>query len=237
MKKLIIDKTGLFPKKIYKYTDKNNFNCVMKISDINICREYDAYKLLEKINASKYFVPIYGCMSRKGKYIIYSKFIDDDLHSAYKKINKEDRYKFWNDIFIQLADLICILEKNKIQHNDFHMGNLRIELHDNEYFIKIIDLETMVDYKNKIVYPKEVIHATKYEKIRMGWSSKFHVGVDLNQMMGEIINNYKDDIPNEIVDKIGKLIIEEKKEFPFSISYENINMSGKNVLRILKQIS
>jgi len=227
---LIIHKKGVFGKTIFKVTNKHNITYIVKASNRSLMHELKIYQLMEKLLISHFFAQIYNCEKKGNKYICFSEYIEDSLHTFYKKIKKSDRKIFWKNLFKQLIYVVSILEKNHIQHNDFHLGNLRIHGCDaNNFQIKIIDLETMADYKNKKV-PKELINATKKEKIRMGWDKKFHVGSDLNQILGQIIDEYSRDLPKSIVNKFKPLIISDKnKEFPFAV-IKNNKMEAQKLL-------
>lgn len=180
MKNFIAHKKGSFGKTIFKITNKNDISYIVKISIIPLNHEVKMYNKLIDLMISNFFAQIYKYDKKGNKYICFSKYINDDIHSFYKKISTKKRFIFWNRLFKQLIYVVSILEKYKIQHNDFHLGNLMISgSNENDFTIKIIDLETMCDYKNKII-PKEIINATKYEKYRLGWNKKFHTGTDLN---------------------------------------------------------
>ena len=61
------------------------------------------------------------------------------------------------------------------------------------------------------------------EKKRLGWSEKFHIGGDLNQILG-ILSTYKY-IPKYIKRILRKIIIENKNtDFPYAIQKQNIKV-------------
>ena len=234
---LIVDKEGLFPKKIYYTSDRFNFEYITKVSSQNIFGEHAAFTLIVKLGLSRFFATLFSAYHANNEYFLIEEYVKNDIHTFYNKnVRKKDMHVFWYRVFRQLAWVICILEENKIQHNDFHLGNLHVEGTPTEPIIKIIDLETMVDYRTKKVYPLEVINADNDDKIRMGWNKEFHIGSDLNQMFGELMNFYEDDMPKEMVEKIKPLIIEKDKEFPYALHLENKHTTGKEMSRLIKSL-
>ena len=122
-----------------------------------------------------------------------------------------------------------------IQHNDFHLGNILVEQKTCQ--LKIIDLETVVDYKNKKVFSHMVKYSSNGEKYRMGWNNKFHPGSDLNQIFGDLLHNFESNIPKFIYDKIKPRLIYHDKEFPYAIMTDNKLTTGKEMLKLLKDIT
>lgn len=76
----------------------------------------------------------------------------------------------------------------------------------------------------------------KKEMERMGWNKKFHIGSDMNQILGEILEKYQNILPKSIYDLLKPLIIVQDKEFPYAISGTNKRTSGDNVRLQLLQL-
>ena len=137
-------------------------------------------------------------------------------------------------------------------HNDFWDSNIILEplqknikniiikykkqlynIPKSDFIVKIIDFEYTNQYKNKPkIYSSFVMTKIKnydQEKIRLGWSEKFHKGGDLNQILG-ILSNYKY-IPKIYKKTIDKIVVKnEKNEFPYAIQYANNKTTGKYLL-------
>ena len=157
---------------------------------------------------------------------------------------------WWKSLLYQLILVIYILEDNKILHNDFWDANIILEpnykkinieyksclytIPKSNFTVKIIDFQYTNQYKNKpkIYSPYVMSEMKKYqkEKARIGWSEKFHVGGDLNQILG-ILSNYKY-IPKKYKKNINKIVIRnENAEFPYAIQKNNKKTSGKYLLK------
>lgn len=219
----------------------NNFSYIVKQGNIYTSDEYKAYRRLYELNSDiviRSIPKIYQySVDDNNKHKIIMEYIDG--HKGYE-LNKIDilankNHDAWVLLLMQLALFIERLEQNKIQHNDFHLGNI-IVVHDKEKKIfntYIIDLETIVDYVNQNVYSTMVFESDSKEKIRMGWHDTFHIGSDLNQILGEILDKYHDIMPKDLADDLSKRIIKHDKEFPFAISEENKSTSGSEIMKML----
>lgn len=157
--------------------------------------------------------------------------------------------KFWLSLLYQLILIIYILEDNKILHNDFWDANIilvsskkpiSITYNDIVYdipfcgfIVKVIDFQYTNQYsKNSKIRSKIVMsNSIKYrsEKKRLGWSSKFHIGGDLNQILG-ILTEYNS-IPHNIKKLLNSIVIKTAKtDFPYAIQKGNKYTSGKYLL-------
>lgn len=171
---------------------------------------------------------------------IYKYFIDKDKHNTIimEHIDGYDGHQFdkikllsdsldhkhrsyWVFFIMHLAYFINILGQHKIQHNDFHRGNIIVK---NGLQIKIIDLETLTDYYNTEIFSNMVKTSSNKEKTRMGWSNVFHPGSDLNQILGKITEKYQNIMPADIYNDIKSRIINYSKEFPYAISEQVIKL-------------
>lgn len=230
---------------VYLITDHiSGFKYIIK-KGTNIIDEYMACHRLDMIDSS--FVS--RCLSE-----IYSSFVNKKLeqilvmeyikgYTGYEldKIDflnnksKKSKHEFcWLCLIYQLSYFITLLEDQKIQHNDFHLGNIMIEYDQDKkkFQLKVLDLETLTDYKNPIIYSSMVKNASNEEKIRMGWNDKFHPGSDLNQILGELLERYGDIMPKSIVNEIEPRIKKYDKEFPYAISESNKETTGEEILMI-----
>lgn len=228
-------------KKVIRYSiPKYDVNIIIKIGHVSTIEdEYKAFVQLNKYRKISLFLPfIINYTKIKENHILseeYVKYSVEDiarlLQDDVPKLNQ-----FWYILFYQLAFFAYQLEKRKIKHNDFFLSNLRIKKDIKyKYLIKVIDLETAVDYKHKSLYPDQVLKASDEENERMGWSREFHIGSDLNQMLGDIFDQFIHLIPHRLIHNIKPLIIQKEKEFPFAV-VENEKTSGKNILNIIKKI-
>lgn len=235
--KILIEKEE---KKVYLITDHiSSFQYIVKEGFFqDIFDESNAYKLLYGLQ-SRFVIDclpeIYSINPNQNeKYVLIQEYIKG-LSGHDLQYIKND---CWTCILFQLAYFISILEKNKIQHNDFHLGNIIIEFDEQnkKFQLKVIDLETLTDYQNKIVYSDMIKKSPADEKIRMGWNDKFHPGSDLNQILGELLEKYGENMPKSIYDAIEPRIKRYEKEFPYAISESNKLTTGVAILRVLCQM-
>jgi hypothetical protein len=90
-----------------------------------------------------------------------------------------------------------------------------------------MDLETVTDYKHPDkIFSSMIKNSDENEQLRMGWSLKFHIGSDMNQILGEMLDRYDDIIPKFIYDVIRPLLIKYDKEFEYAINTENKLTTG-----------
>lgn len=233
-KKLILEKGGTFAKQIFSYTDENGKKYIIKESVGDGYGEFKAFQLMKHLGLSEYFVKCVSCTHLGRKTAITLEYVPNGIDSMLKIIPACELVQFWNIILIQLADLIDSLEGYKIQHNDFTPSNVRIALDSTgKYKIKVIDLETMVDYACGRICPHQVVNATPQESKRMGWSKSFHVGADMNQMLGELFLLYSDWMPKIMVKTLSAHLISKKEEFPYAIAGSNMRTSGAAIKRVL----
>ena len=163
-----------------------------------------------------------------------------------KKLNK----LFWKSLLYQLILVVYIMESNKILHNDFIDTNIIISPakssfsveYDNKtydvpfagFIVKIIDFQYMNQYTRDPMISSYYVNSRKKEfandKRALGWSSKFHVGGDLNQILG-ILTRYNS-MPVKIRDSINLLVENNTRGKYFStIDYENKKTSGDYLLK------
>lgn len=68
----------------------------------------------------------------------------------------------------------------------------------------------------------------------MGWSDSFHPGSDLNQVLGELLNDYGKYMPKYIYNILKPRIISHEKEFPYAITESNELTTGEAILALVK---
>ena len=164
--------------------------------------------------------------------------------------NKKLSIRWWKSLIYQLILIIYVLEDNRILQNDCWDANIMIKSHSKKisvnyknrlyeipkcnFIVKIIDFQYTHQYTdNAYIYSPHVatkIKKYQLEKKRLGWSEKFHVGGDLNQILG-LLSNYRN-IPAKLKQYIHKNVIKnEKSDFPFAIQSNNKKTSGKYLLK------
>lgn len=195
---------------------------IKEVTPQYIENEIKLHKIFARLNIDKYFLKPIKYENNK----IHYKKLNDDFHSYYKKIKSHpEQIKFWFDFLDEISFVISVLEKNHIQHNDLHFGNI---MFDKNQF-KIIDLETMTDYKT--ITPI-FANYSKAEKHRMGFSDKFHIGADLNQLLGYMLEDYYNDLPSILQELMKRHVIKLDKEFPYAIDVKNSKTSGFKIHKI-----
>lgn len=238
--------------------NKEGINRVAKI--LNLSKTTDKLEILNmktEIEALKYFtyelqIPFFVNYKEdyicKKNYVVIMDYIKGKLLIEYD--NKKMNDKWWLSLLYQLILIIYILEDNRILHNDFWDANVIIQpikkpikieyknkvydIPESNFMIKIIDFQYTNQYKTKTkIYSEYVMNNEKdsqEEKKRLGWSSKFHVGGDLNQILG-LLSNYKY-IPDKIRKNLNKIVIKKSDEsdFPYAIQKTNNKTSGKYLL-------
>ena len=186
---------------------------------------------------------IYSFFYKDGNPVMIQEYIngysgyDLDKIDIFVDKNKPKKTEYaWLLFLLKIAYFINELEENKIQHNDFYLGNIIItyDKTNKKFDTYVIDMETMIDYKRR-EYPLMIKSALKNKKelVRMGWNKKFHIGSDLNQMLGEILEKYQNIMPGTIYDILKPFIIVQDKEFPYAISGKNDKTSGKEIMILL----
>lgn len=138
---------------------------------------------------------------------------------------------FWKVIIIKIIKIVAVLEKHKILHNDLWEDNIIIYKND----VKLIDFEYTHQYtKSSKIYCNDVMSQAQdkqAEKMRLGWSRKFHLGGDLNQILG-IISDFSS-IPEYIQKNIKKLVIQTNMDFPYTSIEGNKATTASVLLRNL----
>jgi serine/threonine protein kinase len=237
---------------------KNKKKYIAKI--LNILKTIDRLEILNmntEIEALKYFsyklvLPFFpkyinDFTCNKNKIVIMS-YIEGKTLIEYDNIKMS--YDWWKSLLYQLILIIYILEDNKILHNDFWDANIILEPHDEDisikyknktydvpkfdFMIKVLDFQYTNQYTSnpKIYSPYVMSKFKKYQKEKkiLGWSNVFHVGGDLNQILG-ILLNYKY-VPKNIEKSIRNIVVKNKgTKFPYAIQKTNSKTSGKYLLK------
>lgn len=224
----------------------------------NMITEIQALKYLTDHIKSHFFVKyIDNFLCNSDINVVIMEYLTGKLLLDYQ-FEKMD-FAWWISLLRQLIVAIYLLEKNRILHNDFWDANIIIEpitinysldFHDENinfsienrgFIIKIIDFQYMNQYTtNPNIYSPFVMTTEKkyqQEKKRLGWSSKFHLGGDLNQILG-ILSDYQY-IPLNIRHNIKTIVkFNPKNDFPYAVQKENIKTSAiyliKNFNKLIK---
>jgi predicted Ser/Thr protein kinase len=144
---------------------------------------------------------------------------------------------FWKVIIIQIIKMVAQLEEHKILHNDLWEDNIII--YKNK--ARLIDFEYAHQYKkHSKIYSADVMSQApehQAEKLRMGWSRKFHVGGDLNQILGSISQFPGiSGIPENMEKNIKAIVVHNDGDFPYTTVTDNPATSAKVLLRDLDVI-
>ena len=225
-------------KSVYLVTDHvSPFQYIIKKGiSLDISDEYQAHKLLMGLGSkivTTCLPEVYQFNTNKNpEQILIREYIDGLSGNELDKLNDKE----WFALTLQLAYFIKVLEKNQIQHNDYHLGNI-IVIQNKGICLKVIDFETVTDYREHGFKPEQVKTATKEEQYRMGWANEFHPGSDLNQIFGELLERYQQTIHKAIYRAIKPRIKRYTKEFPFAISESNKLTTGKVLLRLIYHLA
>lgn len=250
-------------KDIVLQISKNRQKHVAKILKLYKTKDKIEQKTIEtEINALKYFtynlyLPFFAkyindFICNKNNILIMT-HIKGKLLIDYD--NSKMPLSWWKSLLYQLILIIYIFEDNKILHNDFWDANIILQSYKDrihigykdkiynvpksDFIVKVIDFQYTNQYNDdpQIYSPFVMTKIKKYqqEKERLGWSEKFHVGGDLNQILG-ILSNYKF-IPKEIKQFIDKIVIKNinNNDFPYAISMTNKKTSAKYLLKNFHQ--
>lgn len=184
--------------------------------------ELEALKLLQ----SDYVPKLYGHKKNKITYSIYMEYIPGKKLSFYK--NKLMSEIWWKNILYQIVCFCKKLEDMKILHNDLWDDNILV--YKNK--IKVIDYEYSHDYSRKTrVYSAFIVEGNKNEKLRLGWSVKWHTGGDLNQILG-ILSEYTS-IPKKYKQYIRKhVLVRPGSDFPYATTKANIYLNPDVLLNL-----
>lgn len=172
---------------------------------------------------------------------------------------KKKSKKWWKSLVYQLILSMYIFADHKIQHNDLWDANImvkkintdkdyiKVEYKNKTYFIPnagfvivLVDFQYTNQYKvNPGIYSAYVMSENKKfqkEKNRLGWSSTFTKGGDLNQILG-ILSDY-DHVPEELSRYLKEIIRtnESNNDFPYAISKNNKKTYSKFMLENINLI-
>jgi len=236
-RELILEKGGTFAKKIFmEFADDGSCQIIKECRGRNSV-EHRAFHLMESLGLGDFFAKVVSCSCREDVSIIVIEYVRDDVTSALATVPSGGMEKFWTTLIAQLARLIRNLESHLIQHNDFTPENMRLlRLPGGCYAIKVIDLETVVDYSARRIYPSQVTDATSSEQERMGWRPYFHAGADLNQMLGELVRQHGDHMPGVIRRELERRVIAKDKEFPYALAGLNPETTGSAIEKMMKNL-
>jgi len=141
---------------------------------------------------------------------------------------------FWKVIIVKIIKIVAVLEKHKILHNDLWEDNIIVYKNN----VKLIDFEYTHQYtKSSKIYCRDVMSQAQdkqAEKLRLGWSRKFHLGGDLNQILG-ILSDFSS-IPEYIENNIKKIVIQTNADFPYASLEGNPSTIAEVLLRNLDVI-
>lgn len=239
---------------------KDNKNYVAKIlifsltinelEKANMWTEKRAMKYLVKLKVPYFVKYIEDWICYDNIHILIMEYLTGHILLEYDDVNMH--LNWWTSLIQQLVLIVYILEKHKILHNDFWDANIVLQKIDKNinldykddkinfpvsnigFIVRIIDFQYTHQYKkdSKIIAPLVITNRKEYksEQIRLGWSPKFHIGGDLNQILG-ILSDWEY-IPKKLKSNIKKLVFKGKsKDFPYAIQKDNIKTSGKYLIK------
>jgi len=186
------------------------------------------------------------------KSVIVTEYITGNLLISYT--NKKISNKSWKSLIQQLIVITYFFEQNKIIHGDFWDANLiltkidkNIKLHFNingkkfnvinkGFLVKVIDFQYSNQYTSKPNFISPYVLSTnpehKEEREELGWSEKFHSGVDLNQILG-ILSDYEF-IPSKLKELLKSIVIKrEGKQFPYANKDGNPKIDMDELMKII----
>ena len=248
--------------KIIAKVKKNNISYVAKIllrkktiyaqeKDI-IKTEVQALKYFTNIIKLPFFVKYIDNWNCDDNNIVIMEYISGKPLINYK--NSNCTRQWWKSLIMQLIYSVSVMENHKILHNDFWDKNIiihpistgkilsfnndKIKIPNAGFIIKIIDHQNTHQYKrDRQIYSSIIASRNKkYDHVKKiyGWSSKFHIGGDLNNILG-ILSHYKH-IPNHIKKLLEQLPI-KNENYQFSIDRRyviqstNKKTSGNTLLK------
>lgn len=139
---------------------------------------------------------------------------------------------WWDEVVKQLVAFSGALEAEKILHNDFWDANVIVGAGPK---ITVLDYQYTHQYRRRPkIYSAAVAsrkRADQAEKKRLGWSSRWHTGGDLNQMLG-LLSEYKS-IPARYALYVKKHVIHNPEaDFPYATSQNSPYFSPKTLWRL-----
>jgi len=224
------------------YLTINNINGARYIirrgkSNIN---EITAHELLTKINSTfmaKCLPKIYyHFINRNSEEIIITEYIDG--YNGYELNNipelssdfQKNKMLGWICLIRQLAYFIDILEKNQINHNDFGLKNIMIEYCPKlkKFQLKILNLEKMTNHKNSELSMDNISRMTGNTNI----NNNFYRGIDLNLVLGELVEKYYEIIPKIFLTEIQSRIKKSADQSSYKISDTNVLTTGSRIIQL-----
>ena len=220
----------------------SGFKYVVKKGKDNVFDEYLAHELFVGLRLRGTILPVYEYfVNDKEENVLIMEYINGYGGYELDKIdvltnNQSRRWKYaWLHLIFSVALIIMILEDEKIQLNNFNLENIMIiySLVKKRFKLIVLELETLTDYRNNLVFSSMVKNASPEERIRMGWSMKFSPGRDLNLFLGELLERYHNIMPNKLYDSIHPLLIKANKEFPYAIADGNRKTTGRKIMELI----
>lgn len=224
--------------KTYKFVDDQRKVFVVYLKGkkymAKICNSETEYQALKYFGKHKFtFAPkLYKHKNFGPLVLIITEFLPGKKLSYYR-YGKQSSL-FWKVIIIQIIKIVEQLEEHRILHNDLWEDNIII--YKNK--ARLIDFEYTHQYtKHSKIYSADVMSQApehQAEKLRLGWSRKFHVGGDLNQILGSI--SQFSGLPENMEKNIQSIVVKSGGDFPYTTVTDNPATSAKVLLRDLDVI-
>ena len=217
--------------------------------------EVQAYKFIEKYFRNYPFFPKF-CTDIFHSHVegLVIEYVKGEQLYTFKK--KDMPEIWWRSLILQLVIVSYLFESHKILHNDFWDANIiisdepikniiplpelpfDIQVPNAGFVIKVIDFEFANQYNENPEITSPMVLSTdkrdKEEKSRLGWSSKWHTGSDLNQILG-ILAEYKS-IPIRFKEYILNNVNTKEGSFKYATKLPNIAFNPKFLLMNFDQL-
>lgn len=140
---------------------------------------------------------------------------------------------WWRRVVSQSIDFIARLEALRVLHNDFWDSNI---IADRRGDITVLDFQFTHHYVDQPEISSRAVlsnsESGRAERMMLGWTSRWHVGGDLNQLLG--ILDERGVLPPELADYVREhLLVRPGEEFPYATVHDNPAMSGAKLRSLL----
>jgi hypothetical protein len=140
---------------------------------------------------------------------------------------------WWRRVVGPAVEFIARLEAVRVLHNDFWDQNV---VADDCGDITVLDFQYTDHYTEQPAISSPIVRTRsarwRAEQLRLGWSASWHVGGDLNQLLG--ILAARDVLPPDLAEYVcAHARVRAGEEFPYATIHANQAMSGARLYALL----
>jgi hypothetical protein len=140
---------------------------------------------------------------------------------------------WWRRVVGQAVEFIARLEAVRVLHNDFWDQNV---VADSRGDITVLDFQYTDHYTEQPAIFSPIVRSRstlwRAEQLSLGWTARWHVGGDLNQLLG--ILAAREVLPPDLAEYVSAhAYVRAGEEFPYATIHPNEAMSGARLNALL----